>query len=89
MSKFSRSPYRVSVAGGRVVVQVTFNKEWQEFRARITVDGITNKDADSFDDDSEAIEATAHAMAKHAAAALKPLVVQDNTRFSADANKGA
>ena len=73
MAKSDRSPFRVSVAQGRVIVRVTFDKEWQEYRCRITVDGQTNAAADYFTDDAEDAQDTAHAMAAAAAAKLQPI----------------
>lgn len=75
MAKFDRSPFRVSVQNGRVVCVVTYDKEWQEYRVRISVDGSINEGADYFTDCPEDAECNAHAMVKHAAARLQPVDV--------------
>lgn len=81
MSKFSRSPFQLSAENGRVVCRVTFDAKWQEYRARLTVDGCTNEAADYFTDDADDATDTAAAMVKQAREKLQPLPVQDDTLF--------
>lgn len=51
---------------GRAVVRVTYCNDWQEYRARLTLDGITNEAADYFTDDKADALQTAQIMAEHA-----------------------
>ena len=43
-------------------VKVYRDTEWQEFRARLVIGGVSYPQADSFDDDKESIMGTAKAM---------------------------
>lgn len=43
-------------------VKVTYNRDWEEYRARLSVKGIPYEPADCFDTDRESILPTAKAM---------------------------
>lgn len=57
-------------ADSRVTVTIGFSPEWQEFRARLKIDGCDQQGADYFTDDLRDAEATAASMADAAAAEL-------------------
>jgi hypothetical protein len=53
-----------------VIVKIQWSTEWQEYRARLNIDGTDQQGADYFTDDLQDAQATAASMADAAAAEL-------------------
>lgn len=55
-------------SSARVTVLIQRCSDWQEFRARIILDGIAQENADYHTDDREDVYSTAESMGQHIAA---------------------
>ena len=55
-----------NITAGRASVRVTYSSDWQEYRARLSIDGHPQESADYFTDDKGDAIGTAQHMAEHA-----------------------
>jgi len=62
----SETAVRTNAQGRAVQVKVYRDAEWQEFIARLFIDGKAQYAADAHDDDKASIQSTALAMLEHA-----------------------